>query len=377
MTEIKNGDTVVVDLDKPASNWHKAEGVLVEKRSWSNGGKVRITKLSPNYDTLSPYAVKVGDEAQLANLTKAPGFRVGTKALFTGKVTGFEGQTVTVTETLMHGSYDYRVSRADGAVCPVHHFELQRIEEPVAPKPFKVGDWVTVKGWETKSEISTWEGRTGKVYLIDTREDPTICLKFEDGKLPASGGWEAKYLVAADPEPVEFKKGDIVKHKAGAHKYLSHREEGLTFIVDEVKGSLIHPVRVRALGQKDARGYRHDELEAGTPLSTWEIELLDNTLGATLTKVPAAAPYPVKFAMGGTITETPKAEAVDGPAHYGGKDNPYEVIKVAEAWGFNENAYLFNALKYLGRAGKKGDKVEDLKKLVFYAEREIALEQAK
>lgn len=73
----------------------------------------------------------------------------------------------------------------------------------------------------------------------------------------------------------------------------------------------------------------------------------------------------------------PEAEAVDGPAHYGGKDNPYEVIKVAEAWGFNENAYLFNALKYLGRAGKKGSKVEDLKKLVFYVEREIALEEAK
>lgn len=25
--------------------------------------------------------------------------------------------------------------------------------------------------------------------------------------------------------------------------------------------------------------------------------------------------------------------AVDHPAHYGGKDNPYEAIKVIEAWG--------------------------------------------
>lgn len=72
-----------------------------------------------------------------------------------------------------------------------------------------------------------------------------------------------------------------------------------------------------------------------------------------------------------------KTEAVDHPAHYGGKDNPYEVIKVAEAWGFEKNAYLFNALKYLGRAGKKGSKVEDLKKLVYYVEREIALEESK
>lgn len=71
------------------------------------------------------------------------------------------------------------------------------------------------------------------------------------------------------------------------------------------------------------------------------------------------------------------AEAVDGPAHYGGKDNLYEVIKVAEAWGFEKNAYLFNALKYLGRAGKKGSKVEDLEKLIFYVKREIKLEEAK
>ena len=26
-------------------------------------------------------------------------------------------------------------------------------------------------------------------------------------------------------------------------------------------------------------------------------------------------------------------EMVNGPAHYGGVDNPYEVIKVCEAWG--------------------------------------------
>lgn len=76
------------------------------------------------------------------------------------------------------------------------------------------------------------------------------------------------------------------------------------------------------------------------------------------------------------LSGTEKAEAVEHPAHYGG-DTPYEVIKVAEAWGFNENAYLFNALKYLARADKKGNKVEDLKKLVFYVNREIALEEAK
>lgn len=69
-----------------------------------------------------------------------------------------------------------------------------------------------------------------------------------------------------------------------------------------------------------------------------------------------------------------KSEAVDHPVHYGGADNPYEVIKVLEAWlspeqmdGFN----LGNAVKYIARAGKKGDALEDLRKARWYLDRAI------
>lgn len=68
--------------------------------------------------------------------------------------------------------------------------------------------------------------------------------------------------------------------------------------------------------------------------------------------------------------EKPKAEqAVDHPSHYGGADNTYEAIKVIEAWelGFN----LGNVVKYISRAGKKGSKMEDLKKAQWYLTREI------
>ena len=63
------------------------------------------------------------------------------------------------------------------------------------------------------------------------------------------------------------------------------------------------------------------------------------------------------------------AEAVHHPAHYGGADNPYEAIKVIEAWelGF----HLGNAVKYIARAGKKGDTLEDLKKARWYLDRMI------
>ena len=62
---------------------------------------------------------------------------------------------------------------------------------------------------------------------------------------------------------------------------------------------------------------------------------------------------------------------VDHPPHYGGEDDPYEVIKVAEAWGFDQDAYLFNVLKYIARASKKGATLEDHKKARFYIDRKI------
>ena len=66
-------------------------------------------------------------------------------------------------------------------------------------------------------------------------------------------------------------------------------------------------------------------------------------------------------------------EWVVGPQHYGGKDNPYEVIKVCEAWELDKDAYLFNVVKYVARAGKKdaSKEIEDLKKAAFYLDRKI------
>lgn len=64
-------------------------------------------------------------------------------------------------------------------------------------------------------------------------------------------------------------------------------------------------------------------------------------------------------------------EQVDHPAHYGGKNNPYETIKVIRAWDLNFE--LGNAVKYISRAGKKDPAklVEDLKKAVWYINAEI------
>ena len=66
-------------------------------------------------------------------------------------------------------------------------------------------------------------------------------------------------------------------------------------------------------------------------------------------------------------------EMVNGPEHYGGADNTYEVIKVCEEWGLDKDAYLFNVVKYVARAGKKDPtkELEDLEKAAFYLDRKI------
>ena len=64
-------------------------------------------------------------------------------------------------------------------------------------------------------------------------------------------------------------------------------------------------------------------------------------------------------------------DAINNPQHYGGDANPYEAIKVIEAW--NLGFHLGNVVKYIARAGKKDpDKeLEDLKKARWYLDREI------
>lgn len=64
-------------------------------------------------------------------------------------------------------------------------------------------------------------------------------------------------------------------------------------------------------------------------------------------------------------------EQIDHPRHYGGADNPYEAIKVIEAWELD--FCLGNTVKYISRAGRKDKdrEIEDLRKAQWYLERRI------
>lgn len=62
-----------------------------------------------------------------------------------------------------------------------------------------------------------------------------------------------------------------------------------------------------------------------------------------------------------------KKECVNHPEHYQG--NGIETIDVIEAFDLNFN--LGNAIKYILRSGRKGNKKEDIQKAIWYLSREL------
>ena len=60
-------------------------------------------------------------------------------------------------------------------------------------------------------------------------------------------------------------------------------------------------------------------------------------------------------------------EKVNHPNHYNNLPSNIECIDVVEHFNFN----VGNAIKYLWRAGLKGEALEDLEKALWYVQREI------
>jgi hypothetical protein len=57
------------------------------------------------------------------------------------------------------------------------------------------------------------------------------------------------------------------------------------------------------------------------------------------------------------------------PTHYGGEENPFKAIKIINHYELNFSKG--NAIKYILRAGKKNNEIEDLVKAKTYIEFEI------
>lgn len=77
---------------------------------------------------------------------------------------------------------------------------------------------------------------------------------------------------------------------------------------------------------------------------------------------------PDPFGRTTTVTAVPE-DVVNHPSHY--KSNGLEAIDVLEAFGLTRDGRLFNVGKYILRAGKKDNELQDLKKAKWYLDRLI------
>ena len=79
--------------------------------------------------------------------------------------------------------------------------------------------------------------------------------------------------------------------------------------------------------------------------------------------------YKINDIFGGEFMltfEIEEKEMVDHPSHY---NQGIETIEYIESWSMNFNTG--NVIKYVTRAGYKNDQLEDLKKAMWYLDREI------
>ena len=69
----------------------------------------------------------------------------------------------------------------------------------------------------------------------------------------------------------------------------------------------------------------------------------------------------------GALSPHDCADPVNHPRHYGTHPSGIECIEITRHMNFN----LGNAMKYIWRAGEKGNAIQDLEKAVWYLQDEI------
>jgi len=147
----------------------------------------------------------------------------------------------------------------------------------------------------------------------------------------------------------------------GYRRHVVRLSNGRTLVIDEGSAKLSI-----FTGHPDYPGEADQILAtivADTVTPMFQSDAVPRGLVYGLEKIPEEQPE--------TEAEAKANDPVRHPAHYGGADNPYEAIKVIEAWelGF----HLGNVVKYVARCGKKADDpLVDLRKAKWYLDREIS-----
>lgn len=90
----------------------------------------------------------------------------------------------------------------------------------------------------------------------------------------------------------------------------------------------------------------------------------DNTEGTVSTRL-----LEIHQTLSGTGQQ--QTDVVNHPPHYTAHPSGVECIEITEHMSFT----LGNAVKYIWRADLKNDAIEDLRKAIFYLEREVSLRE--
>lgn len=162
-------------------------------------------------------------------------------------------------------------------------------------------------------------------------------------------GYVQAYKGEGRPDPVKLRHDTIRRFERG-DDYMEHDADHRRYDINEP-----------ALNWKGKIAVWGDE-----HLRNFIVEML-NTLGEPIRLRPGLEIDPIHPPVA-----TPTVNAVDHPSHYGGEENPYEVIKVLEAWlSYDEfvGAMKFNIHKYLARAPHKAVELEDYEKGMWYTAR--------
>lgn len=190
-TLFKTGDKVIVDLDKPTSNWHKAEGTVVgDQLRENNTTRVKLTKVSPNGNYH-----EVGTIYRLVGLTKVEPFtykdiQIGdtirrTRTYKTGTTEVREGTVTTKGPDYFGDSTTilaYSTDATNGAV-------LELLERP-EPKPepkitdgTKAGDQIVVVR-KVNTKVYTKQGHDDwDTLILVGNEKPNRGFRWTDDEV--------------------------------------------------------------------------------------------------------------------------------------------------------------------------------------------------
>ena len=163
------------------------------------------------------------------------------------------------------------------------------------------------------------------------------------------------------------------------------------YSIAEAKNHLVEPDYEQYIGRKII-GFKFEDYK-GVPFTKGKASLVGSV--GTITAVfdchgcecfdvsfgvGIVYAYPCELAIEHIVNEETYAtnqsiktepDMVNHPAHYG--SGVYEVVEVLEAWGFEKEAHLTQAIQYIARYDKKGEPIKDLKKAIFWIQRKIML----